>query len=740
MAAKRNIILLSDGTGNSRGKIAQTNVWRTYEAIDLKDPPNPAEPRQFAYYDDGVGTSSFKPLALLGGALGYGLARNVRDLYESLCRTYRDGDDIYAFGFSRGAFTIRVLTGLINNQGLVPYRGDEAELRRLSKAAFRAYRRERYKLPLNWIEIPRALRDTLIDGWARLRDYRRYADVAKKKMVKVHFVGVWDTVAAYGVPVDEMAIFINAVVWPLDMPDPHLSDAVQRAAHALALDDERYTFHPKLWAPDKRVKQVWFAGMHSDVGGGYPDKGLAHVSLEWMLSEAKDAGLRLVPSVRRLQQALADENGPMNDSRHGIAGYYRYKPRDLPAGALIHECVLRRIQVGQDAYAPIVLPPDFQVLGFDGVVRLGAQHLNGFDQQAYVQGRERVMNRVWLRRGVYFATVATTLALLLQPLLRSADGGACTSSWCWLSPAIRALKVVLPSMLEPWAVWYAANPGLFLLLGGATAFLLWCGGHLQRNIFDRMRDVWYRIPQLRPTSLEAGAPVASTGSLLGRAVTALRTSSSYQATIRALRRKVFPTAFGIALAVVTGMLVNSLWFAINASNGEFCTGSADPTVVGPGTAASGSFENKQACQATGFALQAGGTYDIVLTIGAPDSWLDDDLPADWRGVTKPPPSHRLALLMKRELTQPIFAPMARIGAKGADVYPLSPDPSQPRDAGRTALQSRIVARTKGELFLYVNDVVGPPWDPLQFYGNNRGVASFAIRQVVTGPGATPPAP
>ena len=84
--------------------------------------------------------------------------------------------------------------------------------------------------------------------------------------------------------------------------------------------------------------------------------------------------------------------------------------------------------------------------------------------------------------------------------------------------------------------------------------------------------------------------------------------------------------------------------------------------------------------------------------------------------------------------------MARIGAKGADVYPLSPDPSQPRDAGRTALQSRIVARTKGELFLYVNDVVGPPWDPLQFYGNNRGVASFAIRQVVTGPGATPPAP
>ena len=127
---QRNIVLLSDGTGNSRGKVFRTNVWRVYEALDLADPANLETPRQFAFYDDGVGNSSFKPLAVLGGALGFGLARNVRDLYGFLCRMYQPGDRIYAFGFSRGAFTIRVLVGLISNQGIVRYTGNEAELLR----------------------------------------------------------------------------------------------------------------------------------------------------------------------------------------------------------------------------------------------------------------------------------------------------------------------------------------------------------------------------------------------------------------------------------------------------------------------------------------------------------------------------------------------------------------------------------------------------------------------------------
>ena len=99
MSTPRNILVFSDGTGNSPGKVFRTNVWRLYKAVDLADPQDPKHPRQFAYYDDGVGTSSFKPLAVLGGALGVGLARNVRDLYAFVCRTYRP---------SPSAFIVRV--------------------------------------------------------------------------------------------------------------------------------------------------------------------------------------------------------------------------------------------------------------------------------------------------------------------------------------------------------------------------------------------------------------------------------------------------------------------------------------------------------------------------------------------------------------------------------------------------------------------------------------------------------
>src|SRR5512138_3487987 len=117
----KNLVLFSDGTGNSARKLFKTNVWRVYQAVDLADPQDPKQPRQFAFYDDGVGTSSFKPLAVLGGAFGVGLARNIVDLYIFLCRMYEPGDRIFAFGFSRGAFTIRVLIGLVMTEGLLRY-------------------------------------------------------------------------------------------------------------------------------------------------------------------------------------------------------------------------------------------------------------------------------------------------------------------------------------------------------------------------------------------------------------------------------------------------------------------------------------------------------------------------------------------------------------------------------------------------------------------------------------------
>src|SRR5687767_10698891 len=114
---QKNIILLSDGTGNSSAQLLKTNVWRIYESLQLTDPN-----LQVACYDDGVGTSSFAPLRILGGAIGVGLRRNVLRLYRFLCEHYDEGDRIYLFGFSRGAFTVRVLSGMILSQGIVKTR------------------------------------------------------------------------------------------------------------------------------------------------------------------------------------------------------------------------------------------------------------------------------------------------------------------------------------------------------------------------------------------------------------------------------------------------------------------------------------------------------------------------------------------------------------------------------------------------------------------------------------------
>ncbi|MGY3233206.1 uncharacterized protein (DUF2235 family) [Bradyrhizobium sp. USDA 4448] len=136
--AMKKIVVLSDGTGNSSAAVWRTNVWRTFEAIYLSNSD------QVAFYDDGVGTSSFKPLAILGGAFGYGLKRNVIDIYKFICRNYRDdGDEIFGFGFSRGAFTIRVVVGLILDQGLVEAE-DELDLDSRATAAFEDYRRRKY--------------------------------------------------------------------------------------------------------------------------------------------------------------------------------------------------------------------------------------------------------------------------------------------------------------------------------------------------------------------------------------------------------------------------------------------------------------------------------------------------------------------------------------------------------------------------------------------------------------------
>ncbi len=215
------------GTGNSAAKVFKTNVWRLFQILDLRHLT-----RQIAYYDDGVGTSSFKLFAILGGVFGFGLKRNVIDIYSFCSRNYRPGDRIYCFGFSRGAFTIRIVTGMIARQGLVAYNDNEADLARFAADAYRLYRRRfdggilKY---LGYLHIDlRGVRDFAIRQWRRFR-HQAVSAPAPIAVESIHFVGIWDTVDAYGGPIEEMTRAIDYWVWPLSMPDRFMSAKVLKA-------------------------------------------------------------------------------------------------------------------------------------------------------------------------------------------------------------------------------------------------------------------------------------------------------------------------------------------------------------------------------------------------------------------------------------------------------------------------------------------------------------------------------
>ena len=502
------IVVFSDGTGNSAAKVFRTNVWRLYQALELGDAAASEDRRQIAYYDDGVGTSSFKLFALLGGAFGWGLKRNVLDLYSFICRNYRAGDRIYAFGFSRGAFTIRVLVSLIDREGLL-LGCTEKQLSYGSRDAYRNFR-HCFTQTGAFVKLLRNARDRLIKVWRRSfnqKTYEQFREQFGHEVDAIEFVGVWDTVAAYGMPIAELTQGIDKWVWPLSLPDYALPGKVRKACHALALDDERDTFHPLLWnetkeAPDAdRLEQVWFAGMHSDVGGGYPDDRLAQVPLKWMMDRAQLAGLRFNKFDLDAIERNADAVGPIHDSRRGLAAYYRYQPRrissrvDAPDEGLpdpttrimqnpqlqghgllrsvkIHDSVFRRIRTGTDRYAPVVLPATYEVVATNGApAAKGEAHGDAIERARLEEAS--VWNDIWRRRVNYYLTVGVSLFLFLMPLITSPqDGAPCQGPHCFVVPVVSGLGAFLPGFAQWWLDTYEQHPGLLLAGVAALALLL----------------------------------------------------------------------------------------------------------------------------------------------------------------------------------------------------------------------------------------------------------------------------
>jgi uncharacterized protein (DUF2235 family) len=368
----KNIVICSDGTGNSTITGRGTNVFKLFEAIDVNGHrSDPKLSRQLAFYDDGVGTENLKWLRAFAGATGYGLSRNVKQLYRELCRVYQQGDAIYLFGFSRGAFTVRTLSGLINDCGLVDPEDcpTEDDYRDRVRAAYKAYRRK-FRALLARVVVGRR---GMSAAEFRAQYARKGADGTPDVPV-IRLLGVWDTVDAVGLPF-ALADVWNSVIWQYKFNSSKIAEVVERGCHALALDDGRAEFEPVIWDENdsttrRRVEQVWFSGAHSNVGGGYPQHGLSLVSLDWMMSHAEAQGLRFVANAReeyRTQNSFADK---LYDPRSGFGVFYRWKPRHVAALCAkrgievpkLHVSAIERIVQAPEGYAPGNIPPRCQIV------------------------------------------------------------------------------------------------------------------------------------------------------------------------------------------------------------------------------------------------------------------------------------------------------------------------------------------------------------------------------------------
>jgi uncharacterized protein (DUF2235 family) len=413
----KNIVVCCDGTGNEISENI-SNVLKLYRTLRKT---NKTEPHQVAFYDPGVGTLA-RPnpwtklqqdaIAILGLATGYGLDDNVIAAYEFLISQYEDDDDIYLFGFSRGAYAVRVLAGLIHKIGLLA-----PQQRNLAGAALTAYKqaagedtREASEISqsrtLNGIQEARQEAPSTREDQAS-----QFARIVSTRWITITFVGVWDTVASIIVPRPDRLYAFSLQTLPNTRENP----SVKTFRQAIAVDERRRMFRMDSWKQSQNfmhnpfsrtnnsepqdIKQVWFAGVHADIGGGYPEKesALSKYPLLWMIDEAVKSGLSVdTGSVNQLAWGIQRKGSPftyvapnfMRDphdsmskiwrllewmpksdkykewhARKSFLGHYipNAEPRFIPPGALIHQSVVQCMQAVPN-YKPVNMPVDYQII------------------------------------------------------------------------------------------------------------------------------------------------------------------------------------------------------------------------------------------------------------------------------------------------------------------------------------------------------------------------------------------
>ena len=286
MAGKR-IVICADGTWSSPyrddgGDPRLTNVVRLSQAIV---PVAADRTPQLVYYQSGGGTGWARVDRVLGGGMGIGISRHIVDAYTFLVANYEAGDDVFLFGFSRGAYTVRSLAGLIRNCGILR----KAHADRIEEA----YGHYRERDAAGW-HPSGADAVAFRERYAWREPVRR--DDERGQDTTIRFLGVWDTVGALGVP---GGFLRHLAKRRYAFHDTQLSRWVDHAYQALALDERRAPFFPTLWdpvsprLPGQSLLQAWLPGVHANVGGGYVDAGLSDVALDWLATHATAHGLEL---------------------------------------------------------------------------------------------------------------------------------------------------------------------------------------------------------------------------------------------------------------------------------------------------------------------------------------------------------------------------------------------------------------------------------------------------------------
>ncbi len=283
----RNLIICTDGTWNTpdqrdQNRLVPSNVVKMCRATSGQSKDGTA---QLVYYDAGVGTGGMWD-RLKGGMFGVGLSENVTQAYAALGQTYRPGDRLFLFGFSRGAYTARSLAGLIGLCGIPAAADDRGKAEEIAEKAMAIYRMDPKK--------DHGAREKKAAAHAREFAHRNAQDDVCNE---VWFIGVWDTVGALGVPLNKLN-FIAASKHRFH--DVTLGTHIRNACHALAIDERRKPFRPTLWMgsdtpqPEtQKVQQLWFPGVHSNIGGGYLDAGLSDRAFLWIALQARDCGMGL---------------------------------------------------------------------------------------------------------------------------------------------------------------------------------------------------------------------------------------------------------------------------------------------------------------------------------------------------------------------------------------------------------------------------------------------------------------